>query len=505
MPRCERELETDNGEPGISMNTMRLKPNPQPPSAAGMDPSQFRDICAELAQLRYRGIAIGHTLNDCLLVHLYWGHGDWRSSTRWLHQAGMARHALHPRHGDGGAAARVRGRTLLTWQQSTPRLNQLLLPVLEEIGAELAAVVMGTPGAVPGLTASVPVVASEQAADYSPRTWRAEYGRCRAEWDSRVRDVCRTYDLPRGAFEVVSLNLMVSSQRIEGFLRFLEESAPPVVLTEYDRNHLWSCLILAADRLGIPTVTLVHGVVGPEAIGFSPALAGRVVCWGDADRQKFLAAGEPAGKVVVGGCPRITRELALAAADAKARLGIEAGLPLALLATSPDRGYLQLAEAFCRGVEAMPEITGVVRLHPAESMAAYAEVAARHRGVKFMRNREATLEESLAAADVIVVRGSGMGGDALVKRRPVVVLDPLRAPGLEPIGHDWDLIHKAGCPSAHTSEELTVALRRLIGDETFRREKAEEAERYVVDFCGAFGRDSARLIAGRVREAAGQR
>ncbi len=330
--------------------------------------------------------------------------------------------------------------------------------------------------------------------------WRRQYRSCRPEWARLLKDVCRCYHLPPGTFGQLSLDLMVASQRIEGFMSFFAENRPAAILTEYDRNRLWSCLVLAARLVQIPTVTLVHGVMGPEAIGFAPVLADRIVCWGEADKRKLLAAGEPPERIVVGGCPRLSRDLSYSGPEARIRLGLGPNARVALLATSPDRGRLSLAEQFCTAVEAVPDIIGMVRLHPAESMLVYAEVAARHPRVRFMENTEATLDESLAAADVAVVRGSGVGGDALVKRRPVIVLDPEG----ELAGNDRDLVQSAGCPHARTPEELAGLISRLLDDADYRTALSQAAESYVADFCGAFGRESARLIADLVKGLTGK-
>ena len=109
---------------------------------------------------------------------------------------------------------------------------------------------------------------------------------------------------------------------------------------------------------------------------------------------------------------------------------------------------------------------------------------------QFLNNSQFSLDESLAASDVVVVQSSGLGGDALVKRRLVVVIE---IPGT-PLGHGKDLIEQAGCPRAASAEELVASLRSLLFDEEARRHHFAAAERFVEDFCAYFGQDSARRI-----------
>ena len=259
---------------------------------------------------------------------------------------------------------------------------------------------------------------------------------------------------PEGAFELLSLELMVASQRVLGCLGFLEVHGPSVILTDYDRHHFWSCLVLAARKLGIPSVTLVHGVIERDAFGFSPVLADHILCCGELDRAKLLDAGEASSRVTVAGCPRLSRDLPSPSPEGRRRLGVDHDGPVAMLATDPESIRFELAEAFCRAIERLPGMSGVVRLHPSEDLASYQTMIARHPTVSFVENRRASVDEALAEADIVVVRASGFGSDALVKRKPVVVLSPTRSRRVT----IWILIELAGCPHAHNSGELARLL-----------------------------------------------
>ena len=167
-----------------------------------------------------------------------------------------------------------------------------------------------------------------------------------------------------------------------------------------------------------------------------------------------------------------------------------------MLATTPERRRLETAESFCLAVEGLASVIGLVRLHPSEGLSTYAEIAKRHPRVRFTTNSESSLDESLAAADIVVVSISGLGSDALIKRKPVVVLSEESAQS----GHDWDLVEQAGCPRAQTPGELAHVLSRMLSDKAFREQSQCRAESYVAQLCGAFGQESARQIATFARE-----
>jgi hypothetical protein len=248
-------------------------------------------------------------------------------------------------------------------------------------------------------------------------------------------------------------------------------------------------------------LTLVHGVIERDAFGFSPVLADHILCWGELDRAKLLDAGEASSRVTVAGCPRLNRELPGRSLEGRRRLGIDHDGPAVMLATSPESIRFELAETFSRAIEQLPGMSGVVRLHPSEDLASYQTMIARHPSVSFVENNRVSLDEALAAITVVVVRASGFGSDALVKRRPVVVLSP----DMKPTGHDGDLIELAGCPHAHDSNELAAVLGRIVWDPAFRAERAIAAERFVAGFCAAFGNEAADITAAAVRAVADRR
>ncbi len=101
---------------------------------------------------------------------------------------------------------------------------------------------------------------------------------------------------------------------------------------------------------------------------------------------------------------------------------------------------------------------------------------------------------ALAAADIVVVHSSGLGSDALVKRRLTVVLDTIDFP----LGHGQDLIEQGGCPRARSADELRAILLRLLSDPQQRQRCERSREDFVAAFCSFFGDEAARRIADHV-------
>jgi hypothetical protein len=465
--------------------------------------SAVRELEAAVSKQEFLGIPLGATLNDYFVTAFVDGTVDLRRRRNWLRRLLYHRHRTFPKIYRGTGTTVPPGHVLVTWSTHSHRYDRLLLPVLERLdaGERDCAVLHAQDGVAQVVPAGIPHLSYREVMVFDPRAWRREYQRCWPSWKRTISDACARYAFPDGAFELLALALMVASQRVFGCLEFLEAHRPSVILTEYDRNARWSCLVLAARNLGIPSLTLVHGVIERDAFGFSPVLADRILCWGELDRAKLINAGEAPSRVIVAGCPRLSRDLPSPSLEVRRRLGLDHDGPVAMLATSPESIRFELAETFCRAIEQLPGISGIVRLHPSENLSSYQTMIARHPTVSFVENGRASMDEALAATDIVVVRASGFGSDALVKRKPVVVISPDQ----NPTGHDLELIELAGCPHAKDPDELAAVLGRMAHDPAFRAEREIAAEAFVTQLCAAFGNESADITAAAVRAVADRR
>lgn len=104
----------------------------------------------------------------------------------------------------------------------------------------------------------------------------------------------------------------------------------------------------------------------------------------------------------------------------------------------------------------------------------------------------------MAISEVVVIHNSGLGNDALVFGRLVVLLDVLA----EPLSNGRTLADHAGSPVARTAVELRQAVDRILNDPDYRAGLHRQAEDYVQWFCAAFGQDAARNVADEVRRRA---
>lgn len=456
----------------------------------------IREIETFLSSTLFFGIPLGATLNDTWFIYFCNGEGHWNWKTRIINTIRMVQYWLYPLRPKRQSITLSCDHILVAWLSGTPRLTGLMQPVIEFLKEDSCLVLCGDSSVVPLIPEGVSCISEDQLWDYSVKEWRAEYRKCEVQWSVQLKMLCQKYEFPGIVFEQLILTLMIASQKIAGCISYLKKARPSVIVTDFDRNNKWSCLVLAARMLRIPTITLVHGGIEKDAKWYSPVLADKIVCWGEMDRQKLLSAGEPAEKIIIGGCPRFSRDTPAVADNNVMKASLNQQKPVVLFGSNIDRQNYELVESFCIAVENMEYLVGAVRLHPSEKLASYGAMIERHPQVIFFENRVATMDESIALADVVVVHGSTVGSEALIKRASVVVFDF----DAQPSGLDYDFVNIAGCPHAKTPDELVVVLRRILQDESFRRDLELKAESYVKNICSIYGKESARFTANIIRD-----
>jgi hypothetical protein len=451
-----------------------------------------------VAEPLLEGMPLGPTLTDAVIIELLNENFSWSFAQRWKDRVNWWRYWARARKAMAGARSFPPNRVLVTWRRSTPRADDLIRPVIEELGPQECNVIYQNADVLSAAPRHVFAGAWHESVPHDPAGWSAAFGRCWPEWKSGLKRFCAEASAPLGAYERLAVHALQASILLHGSLEFLRRNRPSAIVTEYDRGVLWSCLVLAARRLGIPTFSVLHGVLAPLPKSFHYGLADYQLCWGDQHRQNFIQSGEDPARLLITGCPRLTRELPQDRIAIRQRLGLDPQRPVVMLGTSPvpRSERLRLGEVFCEGMKLLPAATAMVRLHPSELLTDYDDLIRRNPAVSFVDNRRATLDEALAAADIVAVQNSGFGADALVKRRLAVVIDTPPAP----LGYGLELIQEAGCPRVTTPREMASVLESMLFDSQSRTVYQASAERYVERFCAYFGRESARKIVQAVRE-----
>jgi hypothetical protein len=453
------------------------------------------DLENRLLEPHFMGVSIGLTLTTCLNTHL-----PVNPLSAILSAAHWVKFCWFGHRGSKPLPQLPTGRVLITWLSDTQRFNDLVLPVAKELSPDQYNVIAAEPDVLKLIPDGVGYCTRYQVCGVDLAVWRREYRRCRGLWHRQLWCWLHVHQLSGWLFPYIAYALAVRSLYVYGFLCFLDRVRPTLVLADSEHNHPWACLVLAARRRKIPTLQMMHCAIYTSYI-FCPLLSDAALCWGAQQREQMSSFGVEPERLLVVGCQRLTRKVSVERGWVRAKLDLPLDAPVVMLATNriAREKWQKQVFAFGDALSACPRWTGVVRLHPSETRALYADEMAKYPRIRFFESGEWTVEESMAACDVVVSHNSGLGNDALVMGRPVVILDVLG----EPMSNGQVLADKAGCPVAKTADQLRQTVFRILDDEKYRKTIRDRAEEYVMWFCSAYGQQAARNVADVVRKRIG--
>ena len=445
-----------------------------------------------LSKPEFLGVPIGSTMGDLYVIELF--QGKWKANViksikgRLLYYLHLNIPISELRSKEYNYNIKGSDKFLLTYQRLDIRFTGIVLPMIEALGADNCIVIGQDKDILKKLPPQVEFLTWRDTSTMLAPEWKREIRNVIEFWHKSLKSFTEKYKLSSALIPKI-LHLMVAqSQRVKAYGRMLEDMKPRAVITEYDRNTRSSCLILSAKKLNIPTMTQIHGVVNPP-YGYVPILADVAYCWGDIQRQQLEAMGAEAKQLKITGCIRLNRELRADPREAKKKVGLDPDRGVIVYASNPIRKNhkLKVAEDFCSSMTGKSDLSAVMRLHPVENRRDYQSIMERYPDILFLNNEEWSVDESLSAADIVVVRDSGFGVDALIKRKPVIVLNTLDIS----FGNGRELVEKAGCPFVKDIDSLYSEIKKIQTDDLYRKIILEKINNFVKLYCYAFGEDAA--------------
>jgi hypothetical protein len=277
----------------------------------------------------------------------------------------------------------------------------------------------------------------------------------------------------------------------------------PAVIVSIDvadpRTRIYTLL---GRALGIPTVQVQAGPVGPETVEWRFLQDDIVAAQGDASRDVFISHGVPPEKILVTGSPRYDglvdatdREIGAL----RERFAIPQGNRIVVLASCPTyitdiSGDKQLLRAMKKAMfTAMATVTGVsliVKPHPLENVAETRALVSDVSRVSFAESGE-DIRALIRACDALFTFGSTVTFDALVLGKPTV------CPALPGWSYsDW-VIRGGAVMAPRSEQDIVAAMREIVADGgagMFRRHAAQRSK-YLASMVHDGGQGATRRIA----------
>lgn len=455
------------------------------------------DIEIELNKVYFNSIPLGGTLANFLQVDFLIGKSDlggFRLLKEWVRSVYIKYIGIHfvrknKKHIPSGLSS---GLPLLTVISERPHLFKINHAVWRYGSNYQFNCLLKSNKLTQLFSGSLNSVSFEELPFESLTAWRKKFIEIKRPLEEVLTSFVRKNGLPVVFKRIMINELAVQTQRIMAFEMLLKQLKPSYILTEYDRNGLCSGLVLVARKLNIPTFSHMHGVVN-HRFGYLPLLADYLFCWGNRQKELLVKLGANPDRLIVSGATQLSDQtIEIDRKELLNKLDVHEDQKIVILATNPinDEDRLSLISIFCDAVDQLPQIKGIVRLHPSEDIEFYKNFRDSFPEILFDKNQTLNFEESLALADLVCIFNSAYGIDACVKNIPTMIIN-LNSDNL---GQAADLIDNGAFPFAENSDGLKSLIQEFFTNEEWQLKTIENQNKYAKSYCTAFGEDAADII-----------
>lgn len=256
-----------------------------------------------------------------------------------------------------------------------------------------------------------------------------------------------------------------------------------ILLVDYDRFSSNIPLVLAARTCNIPSVSLVHGATNPID-HYVPVLANQLWVWGKEQEELFKQQHRDKLDIRVVGNPKVKPFTV----RKENKLQV-AGLAMTRYSAIDRR---KLVNLFLQGTTEIPR--KVIKMHPQDKEIDYVEF--RHKDIELM-GPENDADQFLGLIDILCVRRSQMGSDALSYDIPIIVCDGLDSNDLQ---NGEALKERAKCPLIEDYIELKREIDRLSFDSSYLLTRLSEQKTYFDELFSFTGTRSTKCMVDTLLE-----
>lgn len=468
------------------------------------------DFEEELNQISFLDVPLGGLASNMLLVDFLMGNRAWSLKDRLqdrlsiislLHRKNRSYFKKAKSDKLGSIVKKHRAKPLLTFIDSKPHFFNINRKVLEELGETNALCFLRHSRIRLSFEpANVPTLIDGDIQGLSHKEWKNQLKPIKKDLEQAIVKFTRKSDLPYYTRKRIYSFVLLQTQRLFALEHLLKRLEPNFILVEYDRHTWCSPLVLMARKMGIPSFSLMHGVVN-NRFAYLPLLADNLLCWGE--RQKNLLKGYAKSsaemrKLLVTGAPQLKRSLAIDRESVVNKLNLDPQTDVVLLASNPIGEELRrkLVRIFCEAINSDKTRKGIIRLHPSESLDFYKEEIESYPNILFDDGQFLSFEESLAIANVCCIYNSAFGIDAITKGKSVFVINVNE----QELGQGRDFIEEGNFPNTEDASGLKDLIAHYFSNSKFKAQVDQDRESYAKRYCFAYSNDAAKIALEQIAE-----
>ncbi|GJM33462.1 MAG: hypothetical protein DHS20C18_24630 [Saprospiraceae bacterium] len=317
------------------------------------------------------------------------------------------------------------------------------------------------------------------------KEWKQYFRKIEPRFKTIVSSFLKRNKLQSSLYYLLKTELIFQTQSYLAYISIIKELQPKVLVVESDRYSSTVNLVLAAKKLGIISISLMHGIIFKN-FGFTPLLADFILVWGEIQKKILVKAGIDPQKIFVTGAPQLTEGIVVEKVAARSKFSVPDKMKVALLATNRIMPELRekLVREFAQAIDLLDNYVGYVKTHPSEDPTFYATIVAQYPKIQVHGTETLGFEESFALADVVCCYSTAYAFDALMKKVPLIIINIDN----EHLGYIKHFVDDLNIPLVQNSAELTEVLKRL---ETLEPKKQDSISNY---YCKNYGDVAAKEV-----------
>lgn len=441
-----------------------------------------------LNDITFNHVPIGGTIVSALLIELLNGNRNWSTKEKFFDLIASYSSKYRKALNNNGSKKNIqysdkfKNKGLITFISSRPHLFKINHTIWKNSQADELLCLVKDRKSLKGFNSSKePISLSiEDLPSIDLKEWRKSFNKIIQSISKVIRSFLLENNLPSFVGRRIINVLITQTQYLTAFDLLLKSLQPKFVLVECDRYNWCSSLILAANKLNVPTFTMMHGVVNYQ-FGYIPILADYLFSWGNRQKELLKQYNGDAERIIVTGATQLDSSIKVSKKSIREKLNIPESKKIVLLATNPQDSKLreQLIKVFCTAINQDENLVGFVRLHPSEKIEFYQEYITKFPEIIFDKNEKITYEESFAIPDIICIYNSAYGLDAILKGLPVIIINIDDTQ----LGQAADFIEFGEFPFATTVSELSNLFENYLNNSEYGNEVDTKMKIYASQYC----------------------
>ena len=417
------------------------------------------ELVVELDKVRFLGEGVGSLLSDYIFLSLHRLPSESSFFTSLLENLRFLKAVLF-NAGQNVELKSIRpGQTLFLYQSDRPDYLNFTKPIVERVGYKHSVIYGISPDVFNKWPSGATVIDLTMLPKVEKLLWWREFRKCIPLWKKVLVDFESKYHLD-SLMPILRTGFVKATYQLIRANKFLELTKPSVVVTDYDRSSQIAPFIAAANSLKIPTVTSIQNVTeSSPSFGIFPSIAENICCWGKMMFDDAIEHHEPLRKLHVLGNQNYLGNTC-SSDDGTGPSGAKYTITLAL---SPFRQevVLRIVELFVDALSKMENVSGIIRLHPAQKRSDF--TGYKFRNITLSTHSEISKDILIGKSLVVVGHETSFLTDAVLRGTPVVVLDLLS----RPLKLGGKLIRHGGMPVVKSSKELRTTLGKILHDKNY--------------------------------------